>query len=206
MFKTLNTSVFPLVSKKYDAKVRFIFRQQIQPWHPSSTLVHESAVAALRLAPGKFYDYSTALFDHQKEYFDVSVVKEARNETYQRLATLAGTVGIDEGKMMSLLEISDKPGEDGSLNSGNRVTDDVKIMVKVSPLESTLRGYEALTNGFSLTGESTRWGSCYAHGSVQCKSLNLFVCLANLELMDLARALWRTASQVASRHSNGRSG
>ena len=132
MFKTLNTSVFPLVSKKYNTKVHFIFRQQIQPWHPSSTLVHESAAAALRLSPEKFYDYSAALFDHQKEYFDVNVVKEARNETYQRLAKLAGTIGIDEGKMMSLLEVSDKPGEDGSLNSGNGVTDDVKLMVKVS--------------------------------------------------------------------------
>ena len=131
--------------------------------------MHESAVAALRLSPGKFYDYSAALFDHQKEYFDVNVVKEARNETYQRLAELAGTLGIDEDKMMSLLEISDKPGEDGSLNIGNRVTDDVKLMVKVSLLESTLRAHEALTSGFSLTGQSTRWGSRYAHGPVQRK-------------------------------------
>jgi protein-disulfide isomerase len=33
-----------------------------------------------------------------------------------------------------LLEISDKPGEDGSLNSGNGVTDDVKVQVKANRL------------------------------------------------------------------------
>ena len=61
----------------------------------------------------------------------MNVVHEARNETYNRLAKLAGSVGVDESKLLGLLEISDKPGEDGSLNIGNQVTDDVKLMVKV---------------------------------------------------------------------------
>lgn len=71
------------------------------------------------------------LFEHQKEYFDVNVVKETRNETYKRLAKLAGEVGVEEGKVYTLLEIGDKPGEGGGLNVGNGVTDDVKVMVKV---------------------------------------------------------------------------
>ena len=74
---------------------------------------------------------SEALFEHQKEYFDVNVVHEVRNDTYKRLSKLAGSVGLDESKVFELLEISDKPGEDGSLNIGNKVTDDVKLMVKV---------------------------------------------------------------------------
>ena len=131
MFSTLYTSVFPLVKKKYPAQVQFILRQQIQPWHPSSTLVHEAATAVLRLAPNKFYEFSNALFEHQKEYFDVNVVHESRNQTYKRLAKLAGTTGVEEDKVFDLLEVADKPGDDGSLNIGNKVTDDVKLMVKV---------------------------------------------------------------------------
>ena len=132
MFKTLNSSVRPLVHKKYTSPgVRLIFRQQIQPWHPSSTLVHESGAAVLRLAPTKFWDYSALLFQHQQEYFDVSVVHESRNETYKRLAKLASEVeGVSEAKVLELLWINDKPGEDGALNTGNKVTDDVKQMVK----------------------------------------------------------------------------
>ena len=131
MFNTLYTSVFPDVPKKYAGKVQFLFRQQIQPWHPSSTLVHEAAAAVLKVAPEKFWPYSAALFEHQNDFFDVYVVKEGRNETYKRLAKLAGGIGVDESQIFSLLEIPDKPASDGSLNVGNQVTNDVKLMVKV---------------------------------------------------------------------------
>ena len=58
------------------------------------------------------------------------VVKETRNETYRRLAKIAGEVGVDEGKTYGLLEVPDRE-IDGSANVGNKVTDDVKLMVKV---------------------------------------------------------------------------
>jgi protein-disulfide isomerase len=134
MFNTVYDSVFPLVKSKYAENVQFIFRQQIQPWHPSSTLVHEAGVAVLQTNPDKFWEFSKALFDKQDEYFDVNVVNETRNHTYSRLSKLAGSVGIDEKKIYSLLEISDKPGEDGSLNSGNKVTNDIKLMTKANRL------------------------------------------------------------------------
>ncbi len=132
MFNTIYSSVLPDVPKKYPSKVQFLFRQQIQPWHPSSTLVHEAGAAVLRLSPDKFWPFSAALFEHQKEFFDVNVVHEARNDTYKRLAKVAASVGLDEGKVFDLLKISDKPGEGGSLNVGNQVTDDVKSMVKAN--------------------------------------------------------------------------
>ncbi|QIW95751.1 hypothetical protein AMS68_001269 [Peltaster fructicola] len=130
IFDTVYSSVFPLVKSKYSDKVEFIFRQQIQPWHPSSTLVHEAGAAVLKTSPEKFWDFSKALFDKQTEYFDVNVVNESRNKTYERLAKLASEVGIDEKKIYSLLEISNKPDADGGLNSGNKVTDDIKLLVK----------------------------------------------------------------------------
>ena len=61
-------------------------------------------------------------------------MNETRNNTYSRLSKLAGSVGIDEKKIYSLLEISDKPGEDGSLNSGNKVTNDIKLLTKAGRL------------------------------------------------------------------------
>lgn len=65
----------------------------------------------------------------------MSVVHEERNKTYERLSKIAGGVGIDEKKIYSLLEISDKPDKDGSKNTGNKVTNDIKLMVKVRVLE-----------------------------------------------------------------------
>jgi hypothetical protein len=58
MFHAVYTFVFPLIRQKYSSKVQIIFRQQIQPWHPSSTLVHEAAIAVLKLGPTKFWDFS----------------------------------------------------------------------------------------------------------------------------------------------------
>lgn len=132
MFDTVYSSVFPVVQAKYADKVTFIFRQQIQPWHPSSTLTHEAGVAVLQTNPDKFWDFSKALFDKQTDYFDVNVVHESRNSTYRRLSKLAGGVsGLDEQKIYGLLEIPDQPAKDGSMNVGNAVTNDIKLMVKV---------------------------------------------------------------------------
>ena len=129
-----STGLRKTLLEKYSDRVVTIFRQQIQPWHPSSTLVHEAGYAVQKIDSSKFYDFSEKLFDQQKDFFDVNVVNETRNATYQRLAKIAGSVGIDESKVYDLLKISDKPGEDGSLNTGNGVTNDVKVQVKANRL------------------------------------------------------------------------
>ncbi|KZF26125.1 hypothetical protein L228DRAFT_242539 [Xylona heveae TC161] len=134
LFNTVYNSVFPLIEKKYPGKVQIIFRQQIQPWHPSSTLVHEAGVAVLHVSPGKFYPFSAALFDKQTEFFDVNVVNEPRNKTYERLAKVAASVGINESEIYSALAVPDKPASDGSLNVGNSVTNDIKLLVKANRL------------------------------------------------------------------------
>ncbi|KAL2755007.1 hypothetical protein ACRALDRAFT_1064741 [Sodiomyces alcalophilus JCM 7366] len=112
--------------------IQVIFRQQIQPWHPSSVLTHEAALAVLRVAPAKFFDFSAELFRAQEAFFDVNVVNEPRNDTYARLAKIAGQVGVDEDAVLKLLTIPDKPGPDGGLNVGNGVTADVKLAVKMA--------------------------------------------------------------------------
>ncbi|KAF3898864.1 Disulfide bond formation protein D [Trichophyton interdigitale] len=133
MFKTFYGQVLPSLSEAASSRLTVIFRPQIQPWHPSSTLAIEAALAVLKLAPAKFQQFSAALFEHQKEYFDANVVNETRNQTYERLAKLASKeAGVDEEAVMGLLRISDKPGAGGDLNGGNGVTADVKIMTKAT--------------------------------------------------------------------------
>lgn len=68
-------------------------------------------------------------------------------KTYKRLAKLAGTTGVEEDKVFDLLEVSDKPGDDGSLNIGNKVTDDVKLMVKANRLTGVHVTPSILFNG-----------------------------------------------------------
>ncbi|KAK6430945.1 hypothetical protein LTR95_012900, partial [Oleoguttula sp. CCFEE 5521] len=138
---------------------QFIFRQQIQPWHPSSTLTHEAGVAVLQTHPDKFWDFSKALFDKQGEYFDVNVVNEPRNKTYSRLAKLASEVGIDEKKIYGLLEVPDKPAKDGSLNVGNAVTNDLKLLVKAARLTGVHVTPTVLFNGVVENGISSSFST-----------------------------------------------
>ncbi|KAK2591720.1 hypothetical protein QQS21_010574 [Conoideocrella luteorostrata] len=135
-FHTISKEVIPAIreNKSWSSSLTLIFRPSVQPWHPSSTLMHEAGLAVLRLAPEKFWNFSAQLFDEQKDYFDVSVVNETRNATYKRLAKVAAKVGVDEAQVYKLLEVSDKPADDGSLNLGNQVTNDLKLITRMNRL------------------------------------------------------------------------
>lgn len=39
----------------------------MQPWHASSTIVHEAAIAVEKIDNKKFFEFSDALFANQKE-------------------------------------------------------------------------------------------------------------------------------------------
>ncbi|OQD78486.1 hypothetical protein PENDEC_c001G02922 [Penicillium decumbens] len=162
MFNTFYT-LKPKIAQQYSHRLQVIFRQHIQPWHPSSTLTHEAGVAVLRLAPEKFWDFSAALFKRQTEFFDVSLVNETRNKTYERLAQIAGSVGMDECKVLDLLLIPETPGDDGQLNTGNQVTDDIKLMIKADRVVGVHVSPTVFFNGVEERGISSsfteaQWG------------------------------------------------
>ncbi|KAI1425086.1 thioredoxin-like protein [Xylaria sp. FL1777] len=158
-FNTIYNVVAPLIrsNPKWASNVQFIFRQQIQPWHPSSTLTHEAAVAVLQAAPEKFWAFSDVLFKDQQSYFDVNVVNETRNQTYRRLAQLAASVGVDEAAVYDRLAIPDKPAADGSLNVGNKVTTDLKVLVKTARLVGVHVSPTVIFDGVVANDISSGW-------------------------------------------------
>lgn len=88
-------------------------------------------------------------------------MNESRNQTYRRLAELYRGIGGDEGveKLYGLLEVSDKPGKDGELNAGNRVTDDLKLVVKLGRQTGVHFSPTVLWDGVvepSITSSSTQ--------------------------------------------------
>ncbi|KAK1595762.1 uncharacterized protein LY79DRAFT_545951 [Colletotrichum navitas] len=163
-FKTFYHEVIPAIraNPAWASNVQVIFRQQVQSWHPSSTLVHESAIAVIKVAPHKFWEYSDALFKVQEDYFDANVVNELRNDTYRRLAKLAASVGIDGDKVLQLLLVSDKPRSDsalsvGALNAGNGVTADFKVLIKLARLTGVHVSPTVLFDGYPSNEISSGW-------------------------------------------------
>lgn len=126
--------------------VNIVFRHQVQPWHPSSVLVHEAALAtAIHGGPGRacwFWAYSYLIFERQSDFFDLKVVDETRNQTYQRLVGLFGELfkkdvsRVDEGEavkeLLDMLVVGHERGKRGTMNIGNRVTDDLKLCIKLA--------------------------------------------------------------------------
>ena len=66
----------------------------------------------------------TVLPSRQENYYDMAVKDETPTATKARLAKLAGSIGIDESKILDLLSLTGN-------NSGTKVTDLLKLQVKL---------------------------------------------------------------------------
>ncbi|KAL0951273.1 hypothetical protein HGRIS_007987 [Hohenbuehelia grisea] len=139
---------------KYEGKVKVIVRNQVQPWHASSTFTHESAFAVLRVAPEKFWPYSLALFQHQEEYFDIPSSTLTPLQIREKLAALAAQVippeKVEEFK--ELLKLKSSP------NGGVAVTDDLKYTIKFSRQNSIHVSPTVLWDGIVANEVSSSWG------------------------------------------------
>ncbi|KAA8905508.1 thioredoxin-like protein [Sphaerosporella brunnea] len=148
---TLHTHIFPMLSTVYP-RARFILRHQVQPWHPTSTLVHEAALAVGLVAPERFLLFSVALMARQAEYFDGPTANEGRNHIYRRLAELAAAMGVDQARVLELLTVGEEAG-----NAGNRVTDDLKIHIKAARRQGIHVSPTVVFNGVVETAISSAW-------------------------------------------------
>ncbi|KAG6910801.1 hypothetical protein DXG01_007690 [Tephrocybe rancida] len=139
---------------KYAGKVKVIIRLQVQPWHASSTLTHESALAVVRASPESFWPYSLALFKKQGDYFDIPTSTLTPLQIRESLAQLAAQVISPDavGKFKDLLTLK------GSPNGGNAVTDDLKYTIKFSRQNSIHVSPTVLWDGLVANEISSSWG------------------------------------------------
>ena len=75
------------------------------------------------------------MYDDAKSFYDANVVNETRNKTYERLAKVGAKVGVNEQELLKLLWIDDKPASDGGLNTGNGVTNELRVLVKMNRMQ-----------------------------------------------------------------------
>lgn len=87
MANKIETILKPLLGPggKYEAKVKVIFRLQVQPWHSSSTLTHEAGLAASHyyLHPQLIgFTFIQRSFVYLLKIFGDSVSKSVRTKLY----------------------------------------------------------------------------------------------------------------------------
>ncbi|KAI8092873.1 thioredoxin-like protein [Halteromyces radiatus] len=161
IYKSLRTQVLPWLEKEHPNKVQFVFRHQVQPWHASSTLVHEAALVVERLSPDDFLTFSDYLFEHQRDYFDEAVEAKTRRQLVEQISHLivSTTPGLDQEKIIHALA-NGTTDPASATNKGNSVSADLKWHIRfarqnaihVSPTVAWdgLRD-DAVSSGWSLS-------------------------------------------------------
>ncbi|CDO73815.1 hypothetical protein BN946_scf185015.g144 [Trametes cinnabarina] len=139
---------------KYAGKVKVIFRNQVQPWHGSSTFVHEAGLAVARVAPEQFWTFSLALFANQREYYDIPVSTLTPTQIREKLAELVSeSIGEDKAApFKDLLTLKSTP------NGGVDVTDDLKYTIKFSRQNGIHVSPTVLWDGLIANEISSSWG------------------------------------------------
>ncbi|KAI0797095.1 hypothetical protein C8Q75DRAFT_710326 [Abortiporus biennis] len=138
---------------KYHGKVKAIFRNQVQPWHASSTWVHEASLAVARTSPDKFWAFSLALFKAQDDFFDIPTSTLTPTQVREKLAKLAEqATGAPAAKVQDLLTNKTSP------NGGVDVTDDLKYTIKFSRQNGIHVSPTVLWDGLIVNEISSSWG------------------------------------------------
>ncbi|KZT42925.1 hypothetical protein SISSUDRAFT_1014938 [Sistotremastrum suecicum HHB10207 ss-3] len=155
--KAIETSVKPLIAPKgkYGGKVKVIFRNQVQPWHGSSTFVHEAGLAVARVSPENFWPFSLKLFEVQQEYFDIPASKLTAVQIREKLAKLSAIVLTEEqaAKVNDLLLLKSTP------NGGTAVTEELKYTIKYSRQNGIHVSPTVLWDGLVAGDVSSSWGT-----------------------------------------------
>lgn len=144
----------------YPGKVQFIFRHQIQPWHPQSTFVHEASLAVERLSEDSFFPFATELFRRQKDYFDESIADRSRHEIYgmlsQHLDDISEGGATLRGKREEFLSLL-RNSQTEPRNIGNRLTTDLKWHIRFARQQGIHVSPTVLWNGLVENKVSSSW-------------------------------------------------
>ncbi|GAA5898589.1 hypothetical protein JCM5296_005935 [Sporobolomyces johnsonii] len=134
----VRNELIPLIENNQLVKkhLSVVICQVVQPWHSSSTLVHEAALGVSKVLTdqgsasfddpkvvSKFQEYFFKLMDKQEEYYDEPCAVESPNQTRERLADLAASIGVDRESFIKAISV-------GKGNSGTSVTNDLKLQTK----------------------------------------------------------------------------
>ncbi|GMM38665.1 hypothetical protein DASC09_060040 [Saccharomycopsis crataegensis] len=139
LFVKFDNELIPLISEKYPNQFKFIIRPVVQPWHAfGSSVTSEALLAINKLAPTESWNFTKALMEHQRDYFDTAIINNTRNELYQKISKFAveqldltKKYNVTEEDVYKALYIREKtPEENEYENINNEITNDLKYFVR----------------------------------------------------------------------------
>lgn len=153
MFDRVYSEVIAEAEARYPGKVAWTFNHQLQPWHPQGAVLHEYAIAVGIEKPDKFWEFSKALFDDSKRFYDEGVLDQSRNDLLVALGEVATEIGIDHAAILPHVEITCKK----LINSGSPTITHLKHYVKLGRQNGIHVSPTAVTNGVVDNAISSSW-------------------------------------------------
>ena len=96
----------------------------------------------------------TYVSNRQMDFFDLNVYDLSRQQIYEKLADLAQQVGVDKSAVLALL--ARKPSDE-FLNTGNAVTDECKVHIRIARQTSIHVSPTCVWNGLIENAISSGW-------------------------------------------------
>jgi len=143
------------VGGPYEGKIKIIFRNQVQPWHASSTLTHEAGLAVARVTPEKFWPFSLRLLQRQAEYYDIPSSTLTPLQIRENLASLYAETGVTSDQVEAFRDLLRNKS---TPNGGVSVTDDLKYTIKFSRQNGVHVSPSVLWDGIFVSEVSSSWG------------------------------------------------
>ncbi|WVW78826.1 hypothetical protein I302_100788 [Kwoniella bestiolae CBS 10118] len=163
--RSLTANVLPLIRKggKYEGKLSVVARIYPQPFHYFAVFHTEALIVFGKLYPDLFWDYLSAIFETQSEYFNQPSSSLTPSETRDKLIHLATDLiekkhGNAGPKSKVFGELRDKLEVKSSPNGGNEATDDFKYLLKVGRQNGIHITPTALLDGLKDDSVSSSWG------------------------------------------------
>ncbi|KAJ3091757.1 hypothetical protein HK102_013524 [Quaeritorhiza haematococci] len=142
-------NIYPYIEKSYPNKVQFVFRNQVQPWHPQSAVLHEVTLAVEKIKPSAFIDYVLLIYQNFERFSDEQVYGKSRKQLHEELAELAEQVGVAKSEVLQFF---------GSSSDGPSVVADFKYHIKLSRQNSIHVSPTVLFDGLIDSSVSSSWG------------------------------------------------
>ncbi|CDR45025.1 CYFA0S16e01266g1_1 [Cyberlindnera fabianii] len=149
LFTNWYENIYPKLSEAYGNKIQFIFRHQVQVWHPTSTMMHEASLAVAQIKPEAFLEVSYRFMKNNKQFYDEATADLSRNEIYEKLydSCIGPYIeGVKKDVFLNKLVI--KKSEDPK-NSGNAVSNDLKAFTKIGRQNSIHATPTIVVNGYT---------------------------------------------------------
>nr|XP_018265835.1 uncharacterized protein I303_02209 [Kwoniella dejecticola CBS 10117]OBR87993.1 hypothetical protein I303_02209 [Kwoniella dejecticola CBS 10117] len=135
--RSLSTNVLPLITNggKYEGRLSLVTRIYPQPFHYFAPFHTEALIVFGKTYPDLFWEYLTAIFDTQTEYFNQPSTQLTPSQTRDKLVNLATDLLEKNNKFTGpkskvFGELRDKLENKGSPNGGTEATDDLKYLGK----------------------------------------------------------------------------